>query len=258
MLRELHVTDLGIVDDLTLLLGPGLTAITGETGAGKTLLVEALDLLLGGRADASLVRRGAAESRVEGRFEDADGVERVLARVLPADGRSRAYLDGRLATVGELAAAGSQLVELHAQHAHQRLLNAPAQRDALDRFAGQAAHPALGALRAARAEDRQLAGELAALGGDERARARELDLLRYQVAEIDEAGLDDAGEDVTLEAEEALLADAVAHREAAGVAYRALEGPGVEALGEAIAALDDRSPFSGLVERLRARAGGGQ
>lgn len=88
LLRELHVTDLGIVDDLTLLLEPGLTAITGETGAGKTLLVEALDLLLGGRADTSLVRQGAVEARVEGRFEDADGTERVLARVLPADGRS--------------------------------------------------------------------------------------------------------------------------------------------------------------------------
>ena len=107
MLHELHVTDLGIVDDLTLLLGPGLTAITGETGAGKTLLVEALDLLLGGRADTSLVRRGAAEARVEGRFEASDGTERVLARVLPADGRSRAYVDGRLATVAELVAAGS-------------------------------------------------------------------------------------------------------------------------------------------------------
>ncbi len=252
LLRELHVTDLGIVDDLTLLLGPGMTAITGETGAGKTLLVEALDLLLGGRADASLVRRGAAESRVEGRFEEADGTERVLARVLPADGRSRAYLDGRLATVGELAAAGGQLVELHGQHAHQRLLTPAAQRDALDRFAGEAAERALAALRAARAEDRQLAGELAALGGDERARARELDLLRFQVGEIDDAALDDPGEDVTLEAEEALLGDAAAHRDAADAAYRALEGPGVEALGDAIAALSDRAPFRGLVERLRA------
>ena len=135
LLRELHVTDLGIVDDLTLLLGPGLTAITGETGAGKTLLVEALDLLLGGRADASLVRRGAAEARVEGRFERDDGSEQVLARVLPADGRSRAYVDGRLATVGELASAGAHLVELHAQHAQQRLFAAGTQRAALDRFA---------------------------------------------------------------------------------------------------------------------------
>lgn len=252
LLRELHVTDLGIVDDLTLLLGPGLTAITGETGAGKTLLVEALDLLLGGRADASLVRRGAAEARVEGRFEQGDGTERVLARVLPADGRSRAYLDGRLATVGELAAAGAHLVELHAQHAQQRLFVPATQRTALDRCAGPAAVAALDALRAARAEARDRAGELAALGGDARARARELDLLRFQVEEIEAAGLDNPGEEVALEAEEALLADAAAHREALGVAYRALEGPVLEALGEAIGVLADRAPFRDLVDRLRA------
>jgi len=250
-LRELHVSDLGIVDDLTLLLGPGLTAITGETGAGKTLLVEALDLLLGGRADASLVRRGATEARVEGRFEDEDGVEHVLARVLPADGRTRAYLDGRLATVGELASVGGELAELHAQHAHQRLFAPAAQREALDRFAGDTATVALAALRSARAESRGLGEELAGLGGDERARARELDLLRFQVEEIDAAGVQDPGEDVTLEAEEALLADAAAHRDALGVAYRALEGPGLEALGEAIGALADRAPFRELVERLR-------
>ena len=250
-LRELHVSDLGIVDDLTLLLGPGLTAITGETGAGKTLLVEALDLLLGGRADASLVRRGATAARVEGRFEDEDGAEHVLARVLPTDGRTRAYLDGRLATVGELANVGGELAELHAQHAHQRLFAPAAQREALDRFAGDAATVALSALRSARAESRGLGEELAGLGGDERARARELDLLRFQVEEIDAAGVQDPGEDVTLEAEEALLADAAAHREALGVAYRALEGPGLEALGEAIGALENRTPFRELVERLR-------
>src|SRR6187431_788041 len=103
MLVELHVVDLGIVADLDLILGPGLTAITGETGAGKTLLVEALELLVGGRADASLVRDGAMEARVEGRFvaTDADRsadapAEIVLTRVIPRDGRSRAYIDGRL------------------------------------------------------------------------------------------------------------------------------------------------------------------
>src|SRR5215210_909078 len=101
MLRELHVTDLGIVDDLTVLVDGGLTAITGETGAGKTLLVEAVELLLGGRADATLVRQGATEARVEGRF-DHDGAEVILARVIPTDGRSRGYVDGRLATVAEL------------------------------------------------------------------------------------------------------------------------------------------------------------
>ncbi len=251
LLRELHVTDLGIVDDLTLLFGPGLTAITGETGAGKTLLVEALDLLLGGRADASLVRRGAGEARVEGRFERDDGTEQVLARVLPADGRSRAYVDGRLATVGELASAGAHLVELHAQHAQQRLFAAATQRAALDRFAGPRATDALEVLRSARGDTRDLARELEALGGDARARARELDLLRFQVEEIDHAGLDDAGEDVALEAEEALLADAAAHREALAAAYEAVDRAVLEGLGEAIGALAERAPFRELVERLR-------
>ena len=251
-LRELHVIDLGIVDDLTLLLGPGLTAITGETGTGKTLLVEALDLLLGGRADASIVRTGAREARVEGRFEEPDGTERILARVLPADGRSRAYVDGRLATATELSSVGAGLVELHGQHAHQRLLQPASQRAALDRYVGEPAAAALAELRAARAEDRQLAAELAALGGDERARARELDLVRFQIEEIDAARLDDPAEDVALEAEEALLADAAAHREALAVAFQALEGPAVEALGEAIGALDDRAPFVEVVGRLRA------
>src|SRR5258706_3810166 len=117
MLLELHVVDLGIVADLDLVLGGGLTAITGETGAGKTLLVEALELLVGGRADVSLVRDGADEARVEGRFVDAEsGTEVVLTRVVPRDGRSRAYIDGRLATVGELAERGAGLVDLHRQH----------------------------------------------------------------------------------------------------------------------------------------------
>src|SRR6478609_10007088 len=136
MLVELHVVELGIVADLTLVLGPGLTAITGETGAGKTLLVEAVELLVGGRADTALVRDGASEARVEGRFvHPATGEETVLARVLPRDGRSRAYVDGRLATAGELAEVGRALVDLHGQHAHQSLLSTRSQRAALDRFA---------------------------------------------------------------------------------------------------------------------------
>src|SRR5213078_244220 len=116
-LVELAVTDLGVIDRARLLLGPGLTALTGETGAGKTMLVEAINLLVGGRADASIVRPGAEEARVEGRFVDDD--EYVLARVIPADGRSRAYVNGRLATVASLAELGIKLVDLHGQHAHQ-------------------------------------------------------------------------------------------------------------------------------------------
>ena len=105
MLVELRVADLGIVDEITLSLEPGLTAITGETGAGKTLLVEALELLLGSRADPSLVRDGAREARVEGRFVTGDGTEHVLARVLPADGRGL----GELATGDAVSCRGPAL-----------------------------------------------------------------------------------------------------------------------------------------------------
>ena len=146
MLSELRVSQLGVIEDLTLVLGPGVTALTGETGAGKTLVVEAIELLLGGRADGVLVRPGAAEALVEGRFvlptgleppgasnegapfegtSDSDvagATEVVLSRAVPADGRSRAYLDGRMASVGALAELGERLVALHGQHAHQSLL----------------------------------------------------------------------------------------------------------------------------------------
>ena len=253
MLAELHVVDLGIVADLGLLLGPGLMAITGETGAGKTLIVEALELLVGGRADAMLVRDGADHARVEGRFVDpATGTETVLARVIPRDGRSRAYIDGRLATASELADLGAGLVDLYGQHAHQSLLDPAVQRAALDRFAGPSAIDALAAYRAARSELRGVDDELAALGGDERARAREIDLLGFQVEEIAAAGIDDPGEGAALEAEELLLADATAHRDALARAYAALEGPALDALGVAVAELDGRAPFHELGARVRA------
>jgi DNA repair protein RecN (Recombination protein N) len=105
MLTELAVRDLGVITELTLLLGPGMTALTGETGAGKTLVVGAIDLLCGGRADATLVRAGAAAAEVSGRFVVGDD-EIVVRRVVPRDGRSRAYVDGQLATVASLAEVG--------------------------------------------------------------------------------------------------------------------------------------------------------
>ncbi|MFM9121415.1 MAG: AAA family ATPase, partial [Actinomycetota bacterium] len=98
MLSELHIENLGVIEKLEIVFANGLTALTGETGAGKTMLVEAISLLVGGRADASIIRPGATEARVEGRFTEKDG-EVVLARVIPLDGRSRAYVNGRLATV---------------------------------------------------------------------------------------------------------------------------------------------------------------
>ena len=110
MLLELHVRDLGVISDLSIVLDRGMTALTGETGAGKTLVVEAIELLVGGRADPMLVGPGAEEASVEGRFVDGDD-EIVLGRVVPRSGRSRAYVDGRLATVAELAGRGRACIE---------------------------------------------------------------------------------------------------------------------------------------------------
>ncbi|HVL05400.1 MAG TPA: AAA family ATPase [Acidimicrobiales bacterium] len=248
MLAELHVRDLGVIVDLHLLLDDGMTALTGETGAGKTLLVEAIELLMGGRADAVLVRPGAEEARVEGRFVAGES-ETVLARAVPRRGRSRAYIDGRLATAAELAEVGGALVDLHGQHAHQSLLSPRAQRAALDRFAGVDLAP----LQAARDEVKVIEEVLAGLGGDARARAREMDLLRFQLGELEAARLDEPDEDLALEAEEDTLADAAAHREAATAGYRALigEGGALDAVGEAVEALAGRRPFADVEARLR-------
>ena len=253
MLVELRVRDLGVIESVALDLGPGMTALTGETGAGKTLLVEALELLTGGRADAALVRPGATEALVEGRFVVGDE-EVILARAVPAEGRSRAWIDGRMAPVGALAEAGARLLDLHGQHSHQSLLDAAAQRRALDAFGGVD----LGPLAEARAARRQAEEQLAALGGDDRARAREADLLRYQLEEIEAAALAGPDEDDDLAAEESRLAEASAHREAAAVALAALDaddgggGGAVDRLGAARSALDGRDPLVQLAERLGA------
>ncbi len=263
MLTELRVENLGIIESASMILGPGMTVITGETGAGKTLVIEALELLLGGRADPTLVREGCSEARVEGRFVISDGVagegvsgsgveiETVLTRVVPTSGRSRAYVDGGLATAAEVADVGRRLVDLHGQHAHQSLLAPAEQRALLDRFAGESAATARAELRAAREDARTITAALAALGGDERSRAREADLLRYQLAEIDAAGLVDDLEEERLEAEEELLADAEALREALGSAHERVAGAALDALGSAIADVARRRPLDHLAERLR-------
>ncbi|HEY5876254.1 MAG TPA: AAA family ATPase, partial [Ilumatobacteraceae bacterium] len=251
MLTELHIEQLGVIDRLDLVLGHGLTALTGETGAGKTMLVEAISLLVGGRAEGTLVRPGAAEARIEGRFVVGDD-EVVLARVIPADGRSRAYVNGRLATVTNLAEEGGRLVDLHGQHSHQSLLSGVAQRAALDRFGAVDLAP----LRAARARLTEIDATLAALGGDGRARAREIDLLRFQVGELAAASITDPDEDEGLAEDEELLADAVAHRDAALHAIGALTDDGgvADALGLAIAAITGRAPFADAEQRLRSLA----
>ncbi|MHB8466118.1 MAG: DNA repair protein RecN, partial [Acidimicrobiales bacterium] len=251
MLLELTVRNLGVIDELGLVFQPGMTALTGETGAGKTLVVEAIELLVGGRADASLVRPGADEAWVEGRFVDADGAEVILGRAIPVSGRSRGYIDGRMAAVGALAEAGGRLVDLHGQHAHQSLLSPAVQRRALDAF-GRVDHTDLDA---ARARLKEVEAGLAALGGDARERARELDLVRFQLAEVDAAQLADPDEEAALEREEAVLAEAGAWREAAANALAALHGEGgaVDAIGSAVAFARGRSgesPFHDVADRL--------
>jgi DNA repair protein RecN (Recombination protein N) len=258
MLTELRVRHLGVIDDQSLVLGPGLTALTGETGAGKTLLVDAIELLLGGRADPVLVRLGAPEALVEGRFvgdgagatgPDAgpSGDETILGRVVPAGGRSRAYLDGRMVSSAVLADAGRALIDLHGQHAHQSLLSPTAQRAALDAAAGIDSGP----LDEARAAARRVAEAQAAIGGDERARAREADLLRFQLDELDAAALEDPDEDGALEEEEA-LADASAHRDALVAVHDAVNGEdgAADRLGAALGLLAGRGPLAELQRRL--------
>ena len=249
MLTELHIENLGVIDTLDLQLSEGLVALTGETGAGKTMIVEAINLLVGGRADAGMVRPGATEARVEGRFVFGDE-EVILCRTIPLDGRSRAYVNGRLATVGQLAEHGLDLVDMHGQHAHQSLLGAKAQREALDSYAKVDLEP----LRNARAVVTEIDAALATLGGDDRMRAREIDLLRFQVNEIIEAGLQGADEDEQLSREEDVLADAVNYREALWKAVASLseESGASDNLGNAVSALSNKEPFAGFVSRLKA------
>jgi DNA repair protein RecN (Recombination protein N) len=243
MLVELRVRDLGVIDDQTIVLGQGMTALTGETGAGKTLVVEAIGLLLGARADPVLVRPGASEAVVEGRFVTDEGDEMVLGRTVPASGRSRAYVDGRMATSGVLAESAAALVDLHGQHAHQSLLAPAVQRSSLDAAGGIS----LDAVEEARLSLRRLEAEAAELGGDERGRAREIDLLRFQLTELEAASIDDPDEDDRLREEEARLGDASTLREAA-YALHALLGSDegiVDQLGGALASLTPE-PLGGL------------
>jgi DNA repair protein RecN (Recombination protein N) len=253
VLEEIRIAQLGVIESSRLELGPGLTVITGETGAGKTMVVTALGLLLGGRADSGTVRTGAPAARVEGvvdaralagfatAVDDAGGdVEDgrvVLARNVSGEGRSRAWVGGASVPVSRLAEVAEPLVAVHGQSDQHRLLRPQAQRAALDRFGGRPVlalaetHAGLHA-RLARTE-----GELAEVVASARDRAREADLLRFGLGEV-AAVAPQPGEDAELAAEEARLGNADALRTAAEQAREALssESGDPDALGAASAA----------------------
>ena len=226
MLAELAVSNLGIIKDMTLQFDNHMTALTGETGAGKTLITEAVSLLLGGRADPVLVGPWAEEAEVEGRFVLASDMtasdmtdmtlakveedtyelanEIIIRRVIARKGRSRAYINTKLAATKSLAEVAGHLVDLHGQHLHQSLLRPVAQRAALDSFGKIDITP----LREVRSHIKELKSKLNTLGGDEQARQRTLDMLHHQLDEISAARLSDPNEDEQLQTDEKLLSEA--------------------------------------------------
>ena len=252
MIAELRVRDLATIADVTLPLGPGLNVLTGETGAGKSMLVDALDLLVGGRADSGAIRPGKHRAVVEGVFEelapalrpriealglDLEEGRLVIRREIGAEGRSRAWVNGSPTTVGVLAELGALLVDLHGQHEALSLSRPETQRNLLDAFSEAAAEAE--AVRAAVAAWEGAAAEEAALRRRRDEVQRRSDYLRHVVAEIDAARLE-PGEEESLEQEARRLSHA---EQLIGGALRiadAMEGErgsALEALGQAERAL---------------------
>jgi len=184
-LAELSVKDLALVSDLRLELGPGLTVLTGETGAGKSMLVDALVAVTGGRVAQDMVREGADRAHVEAVFAEADADDLVLSREIGSRGRAR--IDDRAIPVSALAERGSELVAVHTQGEQTRLARPATQRDLLDAYGSHAT--ARAAVREAHGKVHALAAERALLGGDPRDRARRIALLGHEVEEIASAKL---------------------------------------------------------------------
>ncbi|MGN6780971.1 MAG: DNA repair protein RecN [Marmoricola sp.] len=256
MIEEIRISGLGVIEESVLELGPGFTAVTGETGAGKTMIVTALGLLLGARADSGAVRSGAPAARVEGvlrsdqpavvaAVEAAGGVVEeaalLLGRQVSAEGRSRAFAGGSSVPVSVLAGLAEHLVAVHGQSDQHRLLRPDAQREALDLFAGSAVAALLERYTERYDRLRVVETELRAVRDRARERAREADLLRLGLEEIERVA-PAPGEESSLAAEEARLAHADTLRAAAELAREALSGDdgpdAAGAVGAARRALD--------------------
>ncbi len=241
MLEEVRITGLGVIDDAVLELSPGFTVVTGETGAGKTMVVTGLGLLFGGRADPARVRPGAQRAVVEGRLTidvdgkvarqvdeaggelDDDGAALVISRSVSAEGRSRAHAGGRSVPVSLLTYLADDLVAVHGQSDQQQLLRTGRQREALDSYAGAELAVVLADYQQAYQRHRDARAELTELTEQARERIAEAEGLRQALNEI-EAADPAPDEDVALRAEEERLSNAEALRAAASAAHEALLG----------------------------------
>jgi DNA repair protein RecN (Recombination protein N) len=236
VLIELGISNLAVIDHARIVFGPGLNALTGETGAGKSIVIDAVGLLMGGRADTGMIRSGASGARVEGIFQasaiDLASLEEeglaaagddvlILARELASSGRNVCRINGRAVPLRMLQEVGERLIDIHGQSAHLSLLRVPEHVELLDRWAG------LADLRrramALRGRLRRLDRELADLRGDERELARRADLLRHQIEEIGRARLE-AGEEDELRHAQRIHANAEQIIQLAGDAYAAVAG----------------------------------
>jgi DNA repair protein RecN (Recombination protein N) len=278
VLRELRIENLLLIERAELRLGEGLNAITGETGAGKTVLAHSLDLLMGGKARAQIVRPGADEAWVEGAFDLPAGLlddpemaelagrlpegadEIVLGRRVSASGRTSAFVAGRAATAVDLKLLGGRLLAFYGQHEHRRLTISSAQMDVLDGFAGEAQLRRRERYREAHRECQRLAAELAELRERDGSRERDLDLYRYELAEIEEVAPDPA-ELAELGGERERLRHAEGLREAAGAAHAATAGADEDcggaagALGQAESRLQAVAGVDSGLDRIGERIG---
>lgn len=270
MLRCLHITHLAIVRELTLDLGPGLNLLTGETGAGKSILVDALTLVLGGRSGPEMIRAGAERASVEAELDVAsnraarvcleqrgypiDNGAIVARREILAQGKGRAFLGGSLAPLSDLRALGAILVDLHGQHQQQTLLHAVNHRDLLDRHAGLDADLEEMAGAARRLE--AASARLSSLREGAQRLAQRVDMLRFQIDEIERAAVL-PGERDALRAERELLRNAEAILRQSREAYEALyegEGAALSRLAEAMRGLRDLTRFDPVLHDHLARA----
>ena len=201
-LLEMHVSNLGVIEDALLVFSPGMTALTGETGAGKTLIVTALQLLTGQRADSGVIGPFGDEARVDARYVIGDD-EIVISRAVPRDGRSRAYINGSISTVSSLQEITENLIEIHGQHGHTSLEKTAEQLKALDRYA----KIDLTNLKALRKTRGDLVNSLRETLGHENFQ-QELDFLRFQESEISQAQIESPDEEERLKESESLLANA--------------------------------------------------